>query len=153
MLAFVALPFRFENTLHYDQVATGLLLTPWPAAVGVMAPFAGWLADRMSTAVLCAIGLAIFCAGLAALATLPGAPGPVDIGWRMALCGVGFGLFQAPNNRMMLTSAPRARAGAAGGMLATARLTGQTIGAVITAIFLQLFTSKGEVVGLWVAAG
>ena len=153
MLAFVALPFRFENTLHYSQVATGLLLTPWPAAVCVMAPIAGWLADRMSTAVLCAIGLAIFCAGLAALAMLPAAPGPVDICWRMALCGVGFGLFQSPNNRMMLTAAPRERSGAAGGMLGTARLTGQTLGAVLTAIFLHLFGPPGEVLGLWVAAG
>jgi DHA2 family multidrug resistance protein-like MFS transporter len=152
MLAFVALPFRFENTLHYDQVATGLLLTPWPAAVGLMAPFAGWLADRMSTAVLCAVGLAIFCAGLAALAMLPLAPSALDIGWRMALCGVGFGLFQSPNNRMMLTSAPRERSGAAGGMLGTARLTGQTLGAVLTAIFLHLFGAPGEVIGLWVAA-
>ncbi|MEJ0064964.1 MAG: MFS transporter [Caulobacteraceae bacterium] len=153
MSAFVALPFRFENTLHYDQVATGLLLTPWPAAVGIMAPFAGWLADRISTAVLCAIGLAIFCGGLAALALLPAAPTPLDISWRMAMCGVGFGAFQSPNNRMMLTSAPRERAGAAGGMLGTARLTGQTLGAVLTAIFLHLFAAPGEVVALWVASG
>jgi DHA2 family multidrug resistance protein-like MFS transporter len=153
MLAFVALPFRFENTLHYGQVATGLLLTPWPAAVGIMAPIAGWLADRVSTAVLCAVGLAVFCAGLAALATLSAAPGPFEISWRMALCGIGFGLFQAPNNRMMLTAAPRERAGAAGGMLGTARLTGQTLGAVLTAIFLHLLGPPGEVVGLWVAAG
>jgi DHA2 family multidrug resistance protein-like MFS transporter len=117
-----------------------------------MAPFAGWLADRMSTAVLCAIGLAVFCAGLAALASLPLAPSAFNIGWRMALCGVGFGLFQSPNNRMMLTSAPRERAGAAGGMLGTARLTGQTLGAVLTAIFLHLFGAPGEVIGLWVAA-
>ena len=153
MLAFVALPFHFENHLHFDQVETGLLLTPWPAAVGVMAPLAGWLADRMSTAILCAIGLAVFCAGLAALASLGAAPGAFDICWRMAVCGIGFGLFQSPNNRMMLTSAPRERAGAAGGMLGTARLTGQTLGAVMTATFLHLFGDHGEVIGLWVAAG
>jgi DHA2 family multidrug resistance protein-like MFS transporter len=153
MLAFVALPFHFENVLHFDQVQTGLLLTPWPLAVGVMAPLAGWLADKISTAILCAIGLAIFCAGLAALATLGGHPTEIDIAWRMALCGVGFGVFQSPNNRMMLTSAPRERAGAAGGMLGTARLTGQTIGAVLTAMLLHLFGDPGEVIGLGVAAG
>jgi DHA2 family multidrug resistance protein-like MFS transporter len=153
MLAFVALPFRFENVMHFDQVETGLLLTPWPLAVGVMAPIAGVLADRVSTAILCAIGLAIFCAGLAALALLPATPTALDISWRMAVCGIGFGFFQSPNNRMMLTSAPRERAGAAGGMLGTARLTGQTFGAVMTAVFLHLFGSQGEVVGLWVAAG
>ncbi len=153
MLAFVALPFHFENSLHYSQVETGLLLTPWPAAVGLMAPLAGWLADRMSTAVLCAVGLAVFAGGQALLALAPADASPVDIGWRMAMCGTGFGCFQSPNNRMMLTAAPRDRAGAAGGMLATARLTGQTFGAVMTAIFLQLLGGAGEVVGLWVAAG
>ncbi|HUZ11599.1 MAG TPA: MFS transporter [Caulobacteraceae bacterium] len=153
MLAFVALPFHFENSLHFSQVETGLLLTPWPAAVGVTAPLAGWLSDKLSTAVLCAVGLAIFSGGLVAMAMLPGAPTAIDIGWRMALCGVGFGLFQSPNNRMMLSSAPRERAGAAGGMLATARLTGQTFGAVITAVMLYLFGDRGEVIGLWTAAG
>jgi DHA2 family multidrug resistance protein-like MFS transporter len=153
MLAFVALPFHFENTLHFGQVETGLLLTPWPAAVALTAPGAGWLADRMSTAVLCAIGLAIFSAGLCALALAPPSPSVLDICWRMAACGAGFALFQSPNNRMMLTSAPRERAGAAGGMLGTARLTGQTIGAVLIAIFLHLFGDAGEVVGFWVSAG
>jgi DHA2 family multidrug resistance protein-like MFS transporter len=107
----------------------------------------------MSTAVLCAVGLAVLCVGLMALAATPAGAGPVDIGWRMALCGTGFGLFQSPNNRMMLTSAPRERAGAAGGMLGTARLTGQTLGAVMTAIFLHTLGAPGETVGLWVAAG
>jgi DHA2 family multidrug resistance protein-like MFS transporter len=153
MLAFVALPFHFETHLHFSQVETGLLLTPWPAMVGLFAPIAGWLADRMSTAVLCAIGLAIFCAGLCALALTPATPSVLDICWRMALCGIGFGLFQSPNNRMMLTSAPRERAGAAGGMLGTARLTGQTIGAVLVAIFLHFFQDQGEVIGFWVSAG
>jgi MFS transporter, DHA2 family, multidrug resistance protein len=152
LLAFVSLPFRFENTLHYSQVQTGLLMTPWPAAVGVLAPISGWLSDRFSTAVLCAVGLVMLAGGLFALAVLPSSPTVMDIGWRMALCGAGFGIFQAPNNRMMLSSAPRERAGAAGGMLGTARLTGQTAGAVLTAIFFQLFASRGEIVALETAA-
>ncbi len=148
MLAFVSLPFHFEGVLHRSQVATGLLLTPWPVAVGVMAPTAGWLADRFSSAALCTAGLVAFAAGLALLALLPVDASDLDIGWRMALCGLGFGLFQAPNNRMMLTSAPRERAGAAGGMLGTARLTGQSIGAVLTAILLHFFAGAGETYAL-----
>jgi len=152
MLAFVCLPFHFENALGRSQVETGLLMTPWPAAVAVTAPLSGWLADRMSTAVLCGVGLAVFSAGLAALAFMPADAASVDIGWRMAMCGFGFGLFQAPNNRMMLTSAPRERAGAAGGMLATARLTGQTTGAVLTAILLHALGARGEFAALAAAA-
>ena len=151
-LAFVSLPFHFEDTLHRGQVATGLLLTPWPAAVAIAAPVAGWLSDRVSAAVLCAAGMTVLAGGFIALALLGGAPSTLDIAWRMAVCGAGFGLFQTPNNRMMLTSAPRERGGAAGGMLGTARLTGQITGAVLTAILLELMGSRGEIASLLAAA-
>jgi DHA2 family multidrug resistance protein-like MFS transporter len=152
-LALVSLPFHFENTLHRSQVATGLLLTPWPVALAILAPLAGWLSDRVSAAVLCTIGQLAMAAGLAALVLAPAGAGDLDIAWRMALCGLGFGLFQSPNNRMMLTAAPRERAGAAGGMLGTARLTGQTLGAVLTAILFEMFRVQGETLALEAAAG
>ena len=152
MAAFVALPFLFESVMHRGQVMTGLLLTPWPLGVGVAAPLAGWLADRFSAAVLGGVGLAIFAAGLAALAMMPADASNLQIVWRMAVCGVGFGFFQSPNNRMMLSTAPRERSGAAGGMLATARLTGQTAGAVLIAICLHLAGDRGERITLAIGA-
>jgi DHA2 family multidrug resistance protein-like MFS transporter len=71
----------------------------------------------------------------------------------MALCGAGFGFFQAPNNRTLLTAAPRTRAGAAGGMLATARLTGMTIGATLAAIVFHAAAGAAETIDLAIAAG
>jgi DHA2 family multidrug resistance protein-like MFS transporter len=133
MLAFVAMPFLLQSVLGHSVVASGLLMTPWPLAVGCVAPLAGRLADRYPAGLLGGIGLAIFAAGLFSLSMLNHHPSAFHIAWRMALCGVGFGLFQSPNNRAMISSAPRERSGAAGGALATARLLGQTSGAVAVA--------------------
>jgi DHA2 family multidrug resistance protein-like MFS transporter len=153
MLAFVSLPFNFQERLGYSAVETGLLMTPWPIGVGVAAPLAGWLADRYPAGLLGGVGLAIFAGGLTSLALLPAHPGHLDIVWRMALCGIGFGFFQSPNNRAMLGAAPRARAGAAGGMLGTARLIGQSAGAVGVAGLFKAFPASGHVLALGIAAG
>lgn len=133
MLALVTLPFLLQHLLDRSVAETGLLMTAWPLAVGVTAPLAGRLADRYAAGLLGGIGLAVFGLGLLALSLLDEATDSADILWRMALCGAGFGFFQSPNNRTIVTSAPRARSGAAGGMLATARLLGQTCGAVAVA--------------------
>ena len=152
MLAFVSLPFYFQGVLHRSQVETGLLMTPWPLAAGIAASFAGRLADRYSAAILGGAGLVIFTIGLIWLGLLPTEATSFAIASLMALCGLGFGFFQSPNNRTMLSSAPMHRSGAAGGMLATARLTGQTIGATVAAIVLRL-AGHAETVALLVAAG
>ncbi len=153
MLAYVSIPFYFQDLLGRSDVATGLLMTPWPLATAVLAPIAGRLADRHSAGVLGALGLVIFAAGLLSLALLPAAPGNADIIWRMALCGAGFGLFQSPNNRAIITSAPRERSGGASGMLGTARLLGQTIGAALVALMFSLVGGRATVWSLGLAAG
>ncbi|HEU4967465.1 MFS transporter [Sphingomonas sp.] len=139
MLAYVAIPFLLQSVLGRSVFATGLLMTPWPIAVGIAAPFAGRLADKVSSGLLGGIGLAVFAAGLFLLSRLGTSPDNFDIAWRMAVCGFGFGLFQSPNNRTMISAAPKPRSGAAGGMLATARLLGQTTGAVTVGVAFHLF--------------
>ncbi|MDR6775564.1 MFS transporter [Azospirillum palustre] len=142
-LAFVSLPFYLQHGLGRTAMESGLLITPWPAAVALVAPFAGRLADRHDAGVLGGIGLALFSAGLAAVALLPDQPTVADIAWRMVLCGLGFGLFQSPNNRVMATSAPRERSGGASGIQATARLLGQTTGAALAAVVFGLAGAVG----------
>jgi DHA2 family multidrug resistance protein-like MFS transporter len=132
---------------------TGLFITPWPLTVAVVAPLAGRLSNTVSSAWLCAAGGACFAIGLAAAALLPlhGAPWPLIP--CVMLCGLGFGLFQVPNNRNMLLSAPRERSGAAGGMQGTARLSGQTAGAVLmTVLFTLTSVAFAPRIGLGIAA-
>lgn len=151
-LAFVALPFYFESTLGRSPIETGFLMTPWPVMVGVMAPIAGRLSDRYAPGLLGGIGLLILAFGLVVMMRLPVNPSAFDIGWRMALCGVGFGFFQAPNIKAIMGSAPPQRAGSASGMVATARLTGQATGAALVAFCLTISHVRGPWFALGIAA-
>ena len=110
----------------------------WKATPTATAPVAGRLADRVNAGLLGGIGLAVFAAGLFFLSRLGADPSNFDIAWRMAVCGLGFGFYQSPNNRTIVSSAPKPRSGAAGGMLATARLLGQTTGAVAVGVAFHL---------------
>ena len=152
-IGLVALPFYLHDTLGKSEAATGLLMTPWPLMTATLAAVSGPLADRYPPAALGGIGLALLSAGLASLALLPAAPTDLDVAWRLALCGIGFGLFQTPNNRIIVTSAPRDRAGGASGLLATARLTGQSTGVAMVAVVFGLVALHRTEAALWLAAG
>jgi len=152
MMAYVGLPFYFQGVMGRSAVETGLLMTPWPLAVGISAPLAGRLADRHRAGTLGAIGLSVFAAGLGLMSAVQPGASNLDIAWRMAVCGLGFGFFQSPNNRAMITAAPMHRSGAAGGALATARLLGQTAGAVTTAVFFHLAGTHAATTALATAA-
>lgn len=154
-LVYVALPFLMLDLWGRSAGEAGLVMSSWPLAVLFMAPLAGMLIGRYSGGLLGAMGLALLTTGLVLMATLDGVPSLQSIVWRMALCGIGFGLFQSPNNHTILTAAPASRSGAAGGMLGTARLTGQVLGAVMLALIFTLNRSHpgdGPVMALWVAA-
>ena len=151
MAALVALPFEIQR-LGHSAVETGLFMTPWPVGVGIAAPIAGRLADRYPAGILSALGLFAMAAGIGSLAFFPPAGGAGDWIWRMALCGLGFGFFQSPNNRALISTAPRERSGAAGGMLSTARLLGQTFGAAGVAIMFRSYPTEGSNIALSLAA-
>ncbi|MDB5753565.1 MAG: transporter [Ramlibacter sp.] len=137
-LAFVALPFLLLETQGRSHLEAGLLITAWPAATVLAAPIAGRLIARFHGGLLGGIGLAVMAIGMTALALAPAHPTAWDLAWRLALCGAGFGLFQSPNNHTIVTSAPLQRAGAASGMLGTARLTGQSLGAVLLGLIFSV---------------
>jgi DHA2 family multidrug resistance protein-like MFS transporter len=151
-LAFVSLPFYFESVLGLSQVRTGFLMTPWPVVVAIMGPIAGRLSDRYSAGLLGGIGMVVLGIGMTLLATLPFHPGTFDICWRMAVCGAGFGFFQAPNLKAIMSSAPPERSGGASGMVATGRLIGQTSGAALVALCFTLNETRGPVLALSLGA-
>src|SRR5471032_3288426 len=152
-LAFVSLPFFFETTLGRDPIQTVFLMTPWSIVVALIAPVAGRLSDTYPPGLLGGIGLAILSAGMVSLALMPSDPGAIEIVVRMIICGIGFGFFKAPNQKALMTSAPRDRSSGASGTIAIARLIGQATGAALVALSFGISGTHGPVLALSIGAG
>lgn len=155
VIAMVSLPFYFQYVGGLSPIEIGLLITPWPTMLVIMAPISGRLADRYNTGMLGGIGLAIMCVGLLLVLFMPVPAAHWDVAWRLAVCGLGFGCFQTPNNRLLIGSAPPNRAGAGSGILSTSRLLGQTTGSALVALVFGLTAGSvglGTQVSIGVAA-
>lgn len=148
----ISFPFRMERAFHFTPPEVGLLLLPFPLTLLVVSPLAGWISDRVSPSKMGIAGLAVAIAGLLALAWLPPQPGPLDVCTRLALCALGFGFFLPPNSRLLVGSAPMRRSAAAGSLLSTARLLGQTLAAALMGILLSLEVGFGPL-PLYMAVG
>lgn len=138
-IAMISLPFLFLNGYGFSEITTGLLMTPWPIATLIISPIAARIVEKHNPGLTAAFGMLVFACGVVLLLLLPSAgAGEWNIAWRMAVCGVGFGLYQTPNNIVMISATPIERSGGAGGMQSTARLTGQTLGATVVTVLFAL---------------
>jgi EmrB/QacA subfamily drug resistance transporter len=134
------LPFYLEELHGFSTAEAGLLLTPLPLAIAVVAPLSGSLADRFGSRWLAPGGLAVACLGLLLLAQLGPDSSTWDLIWRLIVTGIGQGLFQSPNNRAMMAATPTALAGVASGLQPTARVVGQVLSVALAG---AIFTSLG----------
>lgn len=152
MTLLLSLPFRLQHAYGLSPSEIGAMIAPWPLTTMIVAPTAGALSDRYPAGILGGIGMAIATTGLLLLAWLPADPVYIDVAWRMALCGAGFGLYLSPNGRLVVGSVPRERAASAGGLISTTRLTGQTMGATLVAALLATDLGTSAIPAL-IAAG
>ncbi len=143
MTLIISMPFRLQHEFGFSPPEMGLMLAPWPLTNVLVAPLAGWLSNRIPAGLLGGVGMVISIIALLLIAFLPAHPHWYDVAWRMALCGSGFGTFLPPNGRLIIGSAPRERAAAAGGLVSTVRLTGQTVGATLVAALLAFGVGGG----------
>ncbi|MDX3806573.1 MAG: MFS transporter [Bosea sp. (in: a-proteobacteria)] len=110
IIAFVALPFYLQRHAGLDLLATGMVLTAWPLAIAAFSPIAGWLVERMQTATLATIGSCLFSISLLCI-VIATVSDTIFLTGLLASGGLGFCLFQIPNNRAIITSAPIERSG------------------------------------------
>lgn len=152
MIVLLSTAFRLQQSYHFNPAQVGAAIAAWPLTNMIVAPMAGWLSDRVPAGLLGGIGMAITIVALLLLASLPAGASYPDVAWRMALCGSGFGIFLAPNARLIIGSAPSSRAAAAGGLVSTVRLVGQTTGATLVAALLAMGVGAGSTPPLVAAA-
>ncbi|MBI4928046.1 MAG: MFS transporter, partial [Anaerolineae bacterium] len=142
-------PFLLEDVLGYSVQMVGLFMMASPIMIGVAAPVAGLLSDRFGSRVISLVGLLIAALGCFGISTLTADVTPLGIVLRLAPLGLGFGLFQSPNNSAIMGAAPRKRLGVASGLMSLSRTLGNTtglplIGTIFTA---QVLLAAGLPVG------
>jgi DHA2 family multidrug resistance protein-like MFS transporter len=152
MIVMVTLPFRLQQQFNFTPAAAGAVLAPLPLVSMFVAPTSGMLSDRIPAGVLGGIGMAIGVAGMICLAFLPASPNHFQLVWRIAVVGLGFGMFFSPNARQIMGSAPVERAAAAGALNSTIRGAAQTLGATTVAALLAAGVGIGSTPPL-IAAG
>lgn len=153
--AFVALPFLLQHRMQLSLGESAMVMTAWPVSLAIAAPLAARIIQRFAIAWVCGSGLTMLAVGLLIVAS-----GwlPADAKWLMiplTLCGVGFALFQTPNNYLIIASAPAERSGAVGGLRAVTRVFGQLTGAAVVGLLFALSSNggvDGSVDGLFFAA-
>jgi EmrB/QacA subfamily drug resistance transporter len=134
-------PFYLQRVLHYAPNNVGLVMTAFPLAVMVVAPFSGAISDRIGTRVPACLGTALCALALFFMSQLPASVNSQDVAWRLALFGLGTGIFQSPNNSAVMGSSPRPQLGIASGILATVRNVGMVLGIATGGVVLYALVS------------
>lgn len=133
------MPFYMDKILHFEPREIGLMMTPFPLAMAVIAPLSGRLSDRIGPVILTTLGMGINSLGLVLLSFLTPNASYFTIFWRMFLLGVGMGLFQSPNNSSVMGAVPRTKLGVAGGVNSLVRNVGMVTGiAFSVSLFVAL---------------
>lgn len=133
------LPFFLELVKGYPTEQTGLLVAVVPVSMGLIAPISGTLSDRFGSRAISLIGLLVIAGACLLISTLNADISPWGYLTRLAPLGVGFGLFQSPNNSAVMGAAPRDKLGVVSGLLSLARTLGQSTGLPLMGV---LFTTQ-----------
>lgn len=146
------MPFYLLQGLGFSPSQAGLILTVQPIVMALIAPISGSISDRVGTRIPSVLGMLVLTIGILLMSRLSPTSSVVQIGFVLAIVGLGTGTFISPNNSAIMGAAPRERQGIAAGLLATARSTGMVLGVGIAgAIFTTITAKNGETNSLFTA--
>jgi EmrB/QacA subfamily drug resistance transporter len=139
------MPFFLLLAMRLDPLSAGVLVAPTPLAMALLAPLTGWMSERYVPERLCALGLAVTGTAFVFLSFLRVGSAPLEVVFGLALFGVGMGIFQTPNNNLLMSSVPRHRLGVGSSVLSIVRSLGYSLGATLatTIVSYSLRISTG----------
>ena len=139
----VIVPYYLERGYGIGPARAGIELMAMPLALGVVAPLAGRVADRVGVGVPTVVGMALVALGLVGMGVLhPATPGFLGL---LAEIGAGLGLFMSPNNAGIMAAVPAAQSGLASGVLNMSRGIGTALGLAATGALFGHFGGDGPV--------
>lgn len=139
----IILPFYLQNVMNYTPQHTGLILMVYPLLLTVVAPLSGTLSDKIGSEVLTFIGLVFISLGLILMSTLNVDSTLLSMIIFIGTMSVGMGLFQSPNNSLIMSTVPKDKLGIAGSINALVRNLGMVCGIVLaTTLLYSMMSSK-----------
>lgn len=136
-------PFYTQNILLLSPQSAGFLLMLFPITMAVVAPFSGALSDKIGSELLTFLGLIVMAIAQIGLATLHGGSSIILVGLLVAMLGLGSGLFQSPNNSLVMSTVPKTQLGIAGSVNSLVRNIGMVVGiSLATTVLFTVMSNK-----------
>lgn len=132
----IILPFYLQNVMSYTPQRAGLILMIYPLILTVVAPFSGYLSDRIGSEILTFIGLVITSLGLLLMSSLTQNSIALSMVVFIGTMSVGTGLFQSPNNSLVMSTVAKNKLGIAGSINALVRNLGMVSGIALATTLL-----------------
>jgi EmrB/QacA subfamily drug resistance transporter len=145
-MASLMMPFFLQLAMGMDPLQAGLLVAPISLGLALLAPVSGWLSERISAQLLCALGLGVKGIGFTILSFLSVQSSSLDVILRLGLVGLGLGIFQTPNNNSLMSAIPKERLGVGSSFLSIVRSLGNSTGAALatTIVSARLLALTGQ---------
>ncbi|MBM4262988.1 MAG: DHA2 family efflux MFS transporter permease subunit [Deltaproteobacteria bacterium] len=127
------MPFFLQLAMGLDPLRAGVLIAPMPFAMALLAPLTGWMSERFRAENLCALGMTVTAIAFVFLGFVSPTTAALPIVVCLFFLGFGMGLFQTPNNNLLMSSLPRSRLGVGSSFLSIVRSLGYSVGAALAA--------------------
>jgi predicted MFS family arabinose efflux permease len=147
----IQVPFLFGGA-DGTSSGLGLAIIAMTLTMAATSPLGGWLVEWIGVKVVVSAGGIIAALGVTALAGLPAASAPRQVGMRLLLVGLGLGLSTGPANAAAITAVPQEQSAVASATVSMMRYAGAITGTLILSVAFGRDGAAARALWIFVAA-